>query len=286
MKLSNNKKRKIMPIYARPHSVETSTDSYLKVYSSADEAKKRLFNLGAGVWSHPFWTNVDLPPQTKAFAAIQSPCIHHDFVAEAKLPFASNSVDCFYTSHVVEHLPQKVVERLMHEVFRCLRKGGCFRIVTGPDADTDWEALLRGDEKWWFGLDEPKLVAALVRDRAPMTIYDKWLYEVATARSPYSDTPCEKKYTSAEVKKLVIRYKNNPDALRDMLDKGLAFSYKFPGDHVSWWNASKLKKFLKKAGFKTAFRSGYGQSVSPFMRDMRYFDQTFPQMSVYVEGVK
>lgn len=286
MKRAENKKRTKMPIYIRSHSIEVSPKDYLKLYRSKNEAKKRLFNLGAGVWTHPFWTNVDLPPQTEAFAAIQSPCIHHDFVADTKLPFPSGSVDCFYTSHVVEHLPQEAVQRLMREVFRCLRKGGCFRVVTGPDADTDWQALLRGDQMWWYEMDKPYFTSAIEGDRPPMTLYDKWLYEVATPRSVYVDTPCEKKYTSAEIKKLVTRYKNDPDALRDMLDTGLVFNYKFPGDHISWWNAEKLQNFLKNAGFKTAFRSGYGQSISPFMRDMRYFDQTYPFMSVYVEAVK
>ena len=144
-------------IYNRPESVKTSEKDYLSFYSNKQEAKNRQFNIGAGIWEHPFWTNLDLPAQSEAFAAIQAPCIHIDLVKDKELPIPADSVDNFYCSHVVEHLPETAVQNILLNTYRCLRKGGCVRIVTGPCADLDWQALRRGDINWWFWMNDPTL---------------------------------------------------------------------------------------------------------------------------------
>lgn len=273
-------------IYSRPSSIQVSNAEYLSLYGTAKDAQQRLFNIGAGTWVHDFWTNIDLPPQTEAFAAIQAPCIHHDLTTQKALPIATGTVDAFYCSHVVEHIPDNTVLNLMVEAYRCLDQGGVFRIVTGPCADLDWNALLRNDENWWYWFKDVDLNKTVKKDVRLMSIYDQWLYSVATPRSPWSETECEKKYCSDEIKVLVQANKENPYGLLDMLTKSLQFDYLAPGNHISWWNSDKLHKFLRRAGFSMINRSAYGQSSSVLMRDLGCFDQTYPQISVYVEAVK
>lgn len=274
-----------MAIYQRPHSVEVTTDDYLMQYGSQGAATHRLFNIGSGSWSHPCWTNVDLPAQTAAFAAIQAPCLHHDLVASAALPFATGSADAFYCSHVVEHLPESAVRNLMREAFRCLAPGGCFRIVTGPCADLDWSALRRGDRDWWFWMNDADFASTVERELGPMTIYDRWLYHLATPRSVYSRTECDAKFDGPRLAPLVAEHADDPLRLLDLMTADLHFNYASPGDHISWWNYPKLEAFLRDAGFPTVVQSAYGQSRSRLMRDLRYFDQTYPQISVYAEAV-
>src|SRR5258708_36973516 len=115
-----------------------------------------------------------------------------------------------------------------------------------------------------------------------MTMRDRWLYRLATPRSVYSQTPCEKKFDASELSSLVAEHASDPRPLLNRLTDRLPFSYSYPGDHISWWNYTKAKQFLEKAGFSRIVRSAYGQSVSPLMRDLRYFDQTYPQISVYI----
>ena len=272
-------------IYNRPESVEIPLESYLAVYGSEEAARARLFNVGAGVWSHPCWTNLDLPPQSEAFARIQSPCVFHDLVAQRELPIASATVDAFYCSHVVEHIPTDAVLDLMRETYRCLRPGGVFRIVTGPCADLDWQAMQRGDRGWWFWMDDVDFASSVEGDAGPMTIHERWLYHLATPRSTYSRTPCAQKFGGHELADLVAQHREDPRPLLDMLTD-LPFSYQSPGDHISWWNYDKLASFLQRAGFSQVARSAYGQSIAPIMRDVRHFDRTYPQISVYVEGRK
>jgi hypothetical protein len=204
-------------------------------------------------------------------------------VNNQKLPIPSETVDAFYCSHVIEHIPEHSVLNMMEESFRSLNKDGILRIVTGPCADLDWAALTRADEKWWFWDENFNLEDG---SSSHMTIYDRWLYEVATPKSPFSKTNADHKYSSSEVEALVKKYKDSPELLLDIVTDSIPFNPGSAGDHITWWNYSKLREFLLKAGFKNICKSGYGQSKSPWMRDLTYFDQTYPQISVYVEAFK
>jgi len=272
-------------IYSRPASIDTSELDYLSQWTSVEAARKQLFNIGAGAWIHNCWTNLDLPPQSEAFAAIQAPCIYHDLVANEKLPIESGTAAAFYCSHVVEHLPDTIVSQLFSECYRCLEPGGTLRLVTGPCADLDWSAMMRRDSRWWFWHDET-VSESVGSQGKPQSIYDRWLHHVATPRSPWSSTYCDRKYTSSDIEVLVMNNKESPETLLEMLTTGLAYDYEAPGNHISWWNARKLKEYMEKAGFSSIKRSAYGQSDVWYMRDLKYFDQTYPQISVYVEARK
>lgn len=50
------------------------------------------------------------------------------------LPFADNSVNAVFSSHVFEHLFMDEVERLIEEIHRCLTPGGVCRVVV-PDLE-------------------------------------------------------------------------------------------------------------------------------------------------------
>jgi hypothetical protein len=273
-------------IYKRPASINITEAKYLEKYASREEGKKKLYNIGAGTWEHPFWSNLDLPAQTEAYAAVQAPCIPIDLVKDKELPIISDSVDHFYCSHVIEHLPESTVQKMFNESYRCLVKGGCLRIVTGPCADFDWGALHRGDVNWWFWMDDADFIESVQRDLPPFTIQDRWLHHIATPRSIYSQTECDKKYDSQELINLIEKYKEDPESLFDLLTNTLEFDIKSPDNHISWWNFKKLKKFLDHAGFKTIIKSAFGKSTSLYMRDLGHFDQTYPQISVYVEAIK
>lgn len=272
-------------VYKRHHSVEVKLEEYEAHFGSVAEAQERCFNIGAGTWQHKAWTNIDLRPQSEAFAQIQAPCIYHNLVESEDLPIEAGSAELVYTSHVIEHLPDANVDRMFSSVYKSLEKGGVFRVVTGPDADSDYAALKRQDKYWWYFYSDSDFAEAIAQ-RGPMSLTDKWLFHVATPRSMYSKTPCEKKYSAAETEALMRQYPTNPDKVRQILTEGLVFNIQYSGDHLSWWNGDKLIQRLKAAGFGNVKKSGYGQSHSHFMRDMTWFDLTYPHISVYVEATK
>ena len=45
-------------------------------------------------------------------------------------------------------------------------------------------------------------------------------------------------------------------------------------------------KTVEKAGFTKIYLSGYGQSFSPVLRNTFFFDNTAPELSLYVEAFK
>lgn len=65
------------------------------------------------------------------------------------LPFPDNSVDVFYSHHVIEHFPDMHLATHFAELFRCLKPGGVIR-VGGPNGDVAARKLVEGD-KAWFG---------------------------------------------------------------------------------------------------------------------------------------
>jgi predicted SAM-dependent methyltransferase len=62
------------------------------------------------------------------------------------LPFYDGSVDCFYSHHMIEHLPN--VQSHVREVFRCLKPGGVYR-VGGPNGDSAIKKFTENDTHWF-----------------------------------------------------------------------------------------------------------------------------------------
>ncbi len=85
----------------------------------------RLLNLGCGARFHPEWTNVDLAPSDPSV-------VRHDLLAP--LPFADNTFDGVYHSHVLEHLPRDRAVPFLRECRRVLRPGATLRVAV-PDLE-------------------------------------------------------------------------------------------------------------------------------------------------------
>ncbi|MBI96452.1 hypothetical protein CL656_04845 [bacterium] len=272
-------------IYSREFSIETTNNDYLDTFGSLSNAKSKCFNIGAGTWEHPCWTNIDLKPQSEAFAKIQAPCIYHDLVKSNQLPIKADSALMIYSSHVIEHLPDKNVIELIKSSFNSLKKGGIIRITTGPNAETDFNALKRKDKKWWYFYNDNPF-NCLPDPKEKISLYDYWLLHFASPRSVYSPTPSNKKYSGFEIKDLLAKYSNDRIYLQNIFTDSLEFNINYPGNHLSWWSPKKLMKILIETGFSSASSCAFGQSSNYLFRDTRYFDNTYPQISMYVEAIK
>lgn len=240
-------------------------DDYVRLFGAAAVNEKRFYNVGAGAFSHPCWTNLDCA--STWYETVQRDFIEYNLMGVRPIPIPDGTAEIIYSSHVIEHIEEDAVARFFRECHRALRPGGILRITCGPDADLDLAALRRGDEDWFYW------------DRSARPIEHKWLYHLATSLAPHDGTHCHK-FSVAEVREALAQ----PDAL-DRLTGLVHYQYKRPGNHVSWWNADKLLCFMREAGFD-AYRSGHGQSVCPVLRNTRFFDNTHPQISLYVEAVR
>jgi predicted SAM-dependent methyltransferase len=80
----------------------------------------KALNIGCGNRFHPDWTNLD-------FHSTGPGVIAHNLLDG--LPFANNTFDVVYHSHVIEHFTKKDAAALIKECYRVLRPGGTLRVV-------------------------------------------------------------------------------------------------------------------------------------------------------------
>lgn len=102
-------------------------------------SKQILVHLGPGQRNYlSGWINVDanfLTAKIDVWADLRN-----------TLPFRDNSVDLFYSHHVIEHLPDLPFH--FAEMYRCLKPGGCIRIG-GPNGDSAIKKFVENDTSWF-----------------------------------------------------------------------------------------------------------------------------------------
>lgn len=259
---------------------------YRKHYSQEALEKKRFYNVGAGSFYHKYWTNIDYA--SNWYKDVQGQIVNYDLMRCEPLPIETATAEVIYTSHTIEHVTEGAVRNLFREVYRALRSGGYFRITTGPDADLDYAALMRGDEDWFYWDEAYSQVGCFEhifhQPATSVPLEERWLHHVASQLAPNNRSPSSVKFNAAEIR-TVLSEKNMEDAL-DYFTSFCVFNPEYPGNHISWWNFNKISRFLRETGFSRIYRSGYGQSFCPILRDTSLFDSTHPQMSVYVEAIR
>jgi predicted SAM-dependent methyltransferase len=85
----------------------------------------KYLNLGCGTRYLPEWTNVD-------FFKTSDSVVAHDLTLG--IPYAENSFDVVYHSHILEHFQKKQAELFLRECFRVLNANGIIRIAV-PDLE-------------------------------------------------------------------------------------------------------------------------------------------------------
>ena len=96
-------------------------------YFLSNRQKPVFLNLGSGPrgTADTHWVNVD---------GFRGRNVHYLLDLGRSLPFPTESFDCVFCEHVLEHFSLEDGETLSREVLRILRLGGCFRVVV-PDAE-------------------------------------------------------------------------------------------------------------------------------------------------------
>lgn len=261
---------------------------YHKVFPEESIRNKRFYNVGSGTFSHPYWTNLDYVSDW--YKDVQVNVVHIDLMKLEPLPIPDASAEVIYTSHTIEHVKDNAVQNLFNESYRALKPGGFLRVTTGPDADNDFDALLRNDAHWFYWdywYDEggfENYEAIYHKPPSSVPLEERWLHHVASQLAPNSKSPSKVKLDAQQIRQLMQTM--DKEALLDYLTSLCEFQPANPGNHVSWWNFSKIEKFMRKAGFTNVYRSGYKQSKCPVLRNTDLFDNTHPQISVYVEAIK
>ncbi|HTR00629.1 MAG TPA: methyltransferase domain-containing protein [Candidatus Acidoferrum sp.] len=263
---------------SRGHPPDDNRAMYETLYSPQSLRDRRFYNVGAGSFRHPFWTNVDTPSDWYSAERRHNIDIKWDMSSLSPLGVDDGVAEIVYCSHVIEHLLNEHVRHFFGEAYRILKPGGTIRI-TCPDLLLVYEGYRRRNR---FLLPREEETFSL-QDRF-MNFFATQLTDIMRLNNPHGASAT--KLADAEVDRLFATLPF--DAACDHITALCNFDlqHKVPGAHINWWHFDKIGGFLRAAGFRTVRRSGYCQSLCPVMRNPAYFDNTVPQFSVYVEAEK
>lgn len=270
---------------------KTDLSIYEKHYSPDTLNNKRFYNIGAGSFYHQYWTNIDYySPWYENNDKASLSGIHHDLMTLKDLPIESDTAEAVYSSHTVEHISDAAAQKMFDESFRILKKGGVLRVTT-PNIELEYRAYKDNDRNYFYWIDnysKKKEIDRIIITK-PMnqaSIEQIFLYHFAGNVSELHGDGAKVRVSDEQLRNLFAQ-NSFEDALNYCSTRcDLEIQSKYPGNHVNWWSQDKMTRMFKAAGFKIIYRSGYGQSFSPLMRDLTLFDNTHPKISIYMEAIK
>lgn len=265
--------------------------NYEKYFDAASIRKRNFYNIGAGKFVHPCWTNIDITDehfQPGNDGGVTG--ILYDLFLHQPIPVATNSAELIYSSHTIEHIDDASLQNMLNESYRMLKPGGAIRLVT-PDADNAFRAWKNNDRSYFFWIEWEEMNKNLEKQCITMPLQDASLTQIfledfAAAASVIAVEGNAIRLDDAAVHKL-FQEKSFEDAMNYCTALcSVEQQRKYPFRHMNWFNEKKLRRMLTDAGFKTIYRSGFSQSAFPVLRNTHFFDKTLPQISLYMEAVK
>lgn len=265
-------------------------DLYYEIYGKKAVENRRFYNIGAGSFRHPAWTNVDHKSEWYNVVQENGIDIDWDLLSLTPLPIQDDSAEIVYSSHTIEHITNEAAQNMFKESHRILRKGGVFRVTT-PNIDLEFRAYKENDRHCFYWIDcysIPKNYqrAKLNKPLNEASIQQIFLGHFASSASTLHADGSPERISDEELDR-IFREMEYEEALNYCISKcSLEVQKKYPGNHINWWNKNKLFRMLRIARFHNIYLSGYGQSFSPVLRNIWMFDSTHPKISLYVEAVK
>jgi predicted SAM-dependent methyltransferase len=260
-------------------------------YPARSLQDRRFYNVGAGSFTHPYWTNIDFYSDWyKANSQQTSGGMIYDLMSLEKIPLESGVAEAMYSSHTIEHISNAAAQNLFNESHRILKKGGIVRLTT-PNIDLEYQAWRRGDRSFFYWADYYDRAKNWKRVKYARSLKEESLNQIflshfaSSVSTTHIDGAAER-ISDQELEK-IFNEMDYEAALDYCTAKcPLEIQKKYPGNHINWWNWTKLERMLKQAGFQSVRLSAYGQSHSAPMRNMGLFDGTHPRISIYVEADK
>lgn len=256
--------------------INVNPNSTKFLYKEKPNKEILYLNVGAGAWFHPYWENLDNPraDYTKSLNA----SLNFDLTSGDSWPIKDNSLNIVYSSHTIEHLNDRFTLELMKQAYKKLKPGGFIRL-TCPDIDVLLDAYRRKDEYVFKVCNTQDLNKPLKYSihQSLLLYFAGECSSVVSNKINITDEEIQKEFQSLSNKDFLNKYSNMVST---------EFVKNFPREHKTWFNAEKVVEMLKLSGFKEVYKSSYCQSRSPILRDPNFFDNTHPDISLYIEAVK
>lgn len=253
---------------------------YHKQYSEESIKKRRFYNISAGGHfdfgcgiHHPLWTNIDIDiPWKDGINYNPERDIAHDLLSLKPLPVKTEIAEVVYSRVAIEHITDEAALVMFREVHRILKKGGFFRIVA-PNIDLDYRAFINRDTSYFYWGNR-------------FSIERVFQEHFANGVAIQGSDSVFKRLSDEQFRQLFQEMKFE-DALNFCTSRcPVSTKPEHRGNHINWWNPSKLERMLRVAGFNTIYLSAAEQSACPILRNEHYFDNVFQKCMMYMETVK
>jgi SAM-dependent methyltransferase len=259
---------------------------YRAAFPAEAIAARRFYNIGAGSFRHPAWSNVDYPSEHYG-GIIDIAC---NLETLDPLAIESGTAELVYTAHTLEHVSPAAGAHALTEAYRILKPGGVLRVVL-PDADYYWSNYKARTQNFnLFANIKVQCLPFKVTDPAQADHEQAFIYEIAMTACDLMDVGAASTISTAEFRRAEasMPYETLCDWVVQHVDAGLHRDLRFVGYHRNWWNRVKARRELERAGFTRIWDSSFGQSSAPVLRNVRYFDlgSYYQDISLYIEAIK
>lgn len=265
---------------------EGQRELYRRFYSERAIRNRRFYNVGAGLnFRHPAWSNLGQPSETYGDQ-------HLDLVWDLQLlgpmPVPNSAAEIIYSRYTLEHVTDGAVASFLKEAHRALRPGGFLRVIV-PDIEIYYAAYRAKDATLFY---KPKRDRQTYPNKKFKTnpnkasLEQQFLWVFASGATELHNFEGIERISDAQLASLLKERR-----LEEGLDFCTArctpeFQRAFPQFHINWFHERKLERMMREAGFATPYRSGLGESHSPVLRDLNFFDNRRPEIALFMEAVK
>lgn len=264
---------------------------YRKLYSAESLHHKRFYNIGAGDFYHPYWTNLDAGQEYYLnMVPNNNVSIDYNIFDKKPIPVEDGKAELLYCSHTIEHVDNISVEYLFRDCYRILKPGGVFRVIC-PDIDLAYKAWKNNNKDFFYWINSKSAVEnfekhCLAIPLSKASITQIFLEDFAAAASEIALVGSETRISDERFKEIFeqLEYEQALDYCISFCTEEM--QRKFPFRHMNWFNQKKLTKLFRDAGFSDIRLSGYLQSTVPVLRSDLYFDQNMPNVSLFMEAIK
>jgi hypothetical protein len=254
-----------------------------RVYQPLDretDAKTIMVNIGGGTFIKRHWKNLDYSSDHYPYK-LSVLDLNFDLTSGEPFPFEDGTVTHFFSSHTLEHIPQKFCDHIFKEFHRCLKPSGAVRL-TMPDFDQIYDGYMAGQTGFWgknrASSPEHALCGAVATDLRPRA------EELAPTFRDKSQSLTKQEFA---------------DYVTDLVS--LESQFANFSNHCNWWNHEKLHASFLAAGFGDIYESEALNSRFAEMRDagsflgierfarmpgLRGFDFAHVDQSLFIEAVK
>ncbi|HAC64737.1 MAG TPA: hypothetical protein DCF68_14675 [Cyanothece sp. UBA12306] len=267
--------------------VEPDLTIYQEIYGQEFLNNKKFYNIGAGNWRHPAWTNIDNFSDWYQKNPID---ISFDLSSNTSLPIEDDSTELIYSSHTLEHINNESAFNILKEAYRILKKGGAIRIAV-PNIELAYRAFKKQDKHYFYWFPHPFIKLSVEEISIGQMLVNHFATHTAKTflsdqRVASTDATQVQQFSDEEINQIFARMPLNEALDRCTSQCSLSLQKKYPYCHINWWSYAKLSDMLHQLGFKNIYQSGFGQSAFSVLRDTQFFDNSHSKISLYVEAVK